>query len=292
MTPPADAPVRPPRPRTVTIAFWLQLTIVAVLLGLVALLVVQAVDWNAQIDQAARAVPDADPDEVRGERVGNVVMSVLFGLPALLLAAWMAATALPVRRGGNTARILVFVAGGTELLICLAQGCSGMMFAPLIFATGFEEEGGTSVDPDDEYWQESRFIETLYDSPDPFDEVLFPLAGIGILTVLMLTAAVVLLLALPPAHRWFVPRTTAPTPPVPFAPLPPPGYGYHLPVVPPGYGYYPPAVPPGYVPAPPAFQICPDPAAHLGSPVDGPSPAGTPTGEGPSGSSGPVMPSS
>ncbi|MFI7574595.1 hypothetical protein [Micromonospora sp. NPDC049497] len=284
MTPPADAPVRPPRPRTVTIAFWLQLTVVAVLLGLVALLVAQAVDWNAQIDQAARAVPDADPDEVRGERVGNVVMSVLFGLPALLLAAWMAATALPVRRGGNIARIMVFVAGGAELLICLAQGCSGMAVAPLIFATGFAEEpypevGGTPADPGDDFWQESRFIETLYDSPSPFDQVLFPLAGFGILTVLMLTAAVVLLLALPPAHRWFVPVTTAPNPAVAFAPVPPPGYGYHPPAIPPGYA----PVPPGYVSAAPAFLICPDPAAHRPPPADGGRPAGTPGGEEPSG---------
>ncbi|MGN9811885.1 hypothetical protein ACTMSW_21310 [Micromonospora sp. BQ11] len=287
MTPPADVPVRPPRPRTVTIAFWLQLTLVAVLLGLVALVVVEAIDWNAQIDRAARAVPNADPDEVSGERVGNVVTSVLLGLPTLLLAAWMAATALPVRRGGNTARIMVFVGGGAQLLLCMAPACAGMISAPLFLASGFdeemypEEEGGTSVD---DPWSESRFIEALYDSPNPFDQVLFPLAAVGILTVLTLTAAIVLLLALPPAHRWFVPHTTAPTPPVPFAPLPPPGYGY---------GYQPAAAPPGYGYHPPAFLICPDPAAHLGPPPGGGAPpGGTPTGPEPAGPSGPVTPGS
>jgi hypothetical protein len=270
MTPPADAPVRPPRPVTVTIAFWLQLATVLVLLGLVALVVTQAVQWDGQIDRAVRAVPDADPDEVRGERWSNVTMAVVLGLPTLLLALWLAATARPVRRGGNVARILVFVAGGVQLVVCCGQSFVGAFVFPLLFAFGFDDgpyvegeypdEG--AVDPEADVWAESRFVEELYSRSDPFDAVLFPLAGLGVLTVLVLTVAVVLLLALPPAHRWFVPRA---------APAAPPPAAY--PVVP--VGYVPPTVPGGYHVVPPGYLICPDPAAHQAPPAPGSAGPGT-----------------
>lgn len=55
----AVPPPRPPRPGTVTVAFWLQLATVLILLGLVTLLVLAAVDWNDAIDKALRQVPDA-----------------------------------------------------------------------------------------------------------------------------------------------------------------------------------------------------------------------------------------
>ncbi|MER7888957.1 hypothetical protein ABTX15_03940 [Micromonospora sp. NPDC094482] len=269
MTPPAGAPARPPRPVTVTIAFWAQLATVLVLLALVALVIAQAVQWDGEIDRAVRLVPDADPDEVRGERWINITMALILGIPALVLAFWLAATALPLRRGGNTARILVFVAGGAQLLICLAQGCSGAFFVPLIFAGGIEDETfpeETPTGPDGDSWQESPFMQALYDSSNPFDAVLFPLAGVGILMVLVLTVAVVLLVALPPAHRWFVPRAASPALPVPPVGYPLPAISYP---VPPGY-----PIPPGY-PAPPGYLICPDPAVHL-------APAAPPAGpEGP-----------
>ncbi|MER5332490.1 hypothetical protein [Micromonospora sp. NPDC002717] len=285
MTPPADAPVRPPRPATVTIAFWLQLVTVLVLLGLVALVVTQAIQWDGQIDRAVRAVPDADPDEVSGERWSNVVGAVVLGLPALLLALWLAATALPVRRGGNVARILVFVAGGVQLVVCCGQSFAGMLLFPLLFGLGLSEpyaEGEYPdegpVDPEADFWAESKFIETLYSESDPFDAVLFPLAGLGVSTVLLLTLAVVLLLALPPAHRWFVPRaasSAAPPPPagyalIPVAYAPPAGPGAYTPAAWPGAhvpsawpgAHVPPAGPGGHQAVPPGHLICPDPAAH------------------------------
>ncbi|MFG3698772.1 hypothetical protein ACGF5C_12765 [Micromonospora sp. NPDC047620] len=318
MTPPADAPLRPPRPATVTIAFWLQLVAVLVLLGLVALVVTQAIQWDGQIDRAVRAVPDADPDEVRGERWSNVVGAVVLGLPALLLALWLAATALPVRRGGNVARILVFVAGGIQLVVCCGQSFAGVLAFPLLLGLGlgFDEpyaEGeypaDGSVDPEADFWAESKFVETLYSESDPFDAVLFPLAGLGVLTVLLLTLAVVLLLALPPAHRWFVPRAAfpaAPLPPagyavIPVAYAPPAGPGAYAPQawtgghVPPAWpgayaplagpgAYAPPAGPGAHVPpagsggpqaAPPGHLICPDPAAHQAASGPGDAETGT-----------------
>ncbi|SCL57459.1 hypothetical protein [Micromonospora peucetia] len=274
MTPPADAPVRPPRPVTVTIAFWLQLVAVLALLALVALLVTQAIQWDGQIDRAVRAVPDADPDEVRGERWINVTMTVVVGLPTLLLALWLAATAVPVRRGGNTARIMVFVAGGLQLAVCLCQGLFGALVFPLFFVLGFEEgpyvEGeypdGDSAAPEADIWAESKFSEALYAGPDTFDAVLFPLAGVGVLTVLLLTFAVVLLLALPPANRWFVPRTES-------LAVPPTAY----PVFP--VAYAPSLTPGGYRVAPPGYLICPDPAAHQ-PPPPGPGTSETGPAEG------------
>ncbi|MGC4760428.1 hypothetical protein [Micromonospora trifolii] len=262
MNPPATAS-RPPRPATVTIAFWLQLAVALVLLGLAALTVAEAVHFDGQIDRAVRLVPDADPAEVTGERQGNVAMTLILGVPAVLLAVWLAATAVPVRRGANLARILVFVASGAQLLVCFAQCCSGGFLVPLLTMP----EMGDEPPPDwDEEWETSTFFDTLYSGTDPWDDLFFPAAGLGVLTVLALSAAVVLLLALPPANRWFVPRTADEALPGPAWAMPGPTY------VPPGYGY--PTVP--FLPLPPGYLICPDPAAHLtpGAPSSPPGPTG------------------
>ncbi|MET8229376.1 hypothetical protein ABZS77_01680 [Micromonospora sp. NPDC005298] len=261
MSPPAT-PTRPPRPATVTIAFWLQLAVVLTLLGLAALTAVEAVHFDGQIDRAVRLVPDADPAEVAGERQGNVAMALIFGVPAVLLAVWLAVTAAPVRRGGNVARILVFVAGGTQLLVCFAQCCSGGFLVPLL--TTAETQGEPPAEWDGE-WETSTFYDTLYAGTDPWDDLFFPAAGLGVLTVLTLTAAVVLLLALPPANRWFVPATAPPDGPSAKTawPVPVPSYAYGYPAVPlvaPGPGV--PLLLPGQ-PVPPGYLICPDPAAHL-----------------------------
>ncbi|GIJ22252.1 hypothetical protein [Micromonospora lutea] len=249
----AVPPPRPPRPGTVTVAFWLQLATVLILLGLIALVVVEAVQWNAAIDRAVQRVPGADPEEVRAERWGSVVMAVVFGVPALLLALWLGLTAPRVRAGSNTARTMVFVAGGVQLLLCVVQGCLGAFLIP--FGLMFAMTDGPYIDetypeevppPVDDYWQESDFSEALYGQTSPFD-VFLPLAGLGVLLVFLLTVAVVLLLALPPAHRWFVPRAE------PAAAWPRGGgdipnahlVGYPMPM---GYPAYP--APPGHLPHP------------------------------------------
>ncbi|MDM4721579.1 hypothetical protein QTQ03_19020 [Micromonospora sp. WMMA1363] len=285
MTAPTDVPARPPRPRTVTVAVWLQLASVLVLLGLVALVIVQAVQWDGHIDRAVRAVPDVDPGEVSAERWGNVTGALFISVPVLLLAVWYAATARPVHRGGNVARILVFVGAGLQLLVCLGQGCLGVVFLPMLLAgAGFDEAYPDDGDPPAEFWEDSAFLDALYGTTDPFDAVFFPLGVLGALLVFLLTAAVVLLLVLPPAHRWFVaarpvppPLSTIPAPylaaePVPPAYAPPdyapPGY------VPPGYQ------PPGYFTVPPGYLSCPDPSAHAPSGaqvVDPGSPSGVDT---------------
>jgi hypothetical protein len=273
MSPPVTAP-RPPRPATVTIAFWLQLVVVLVLLGLAVLTVIEAVHFDGQIDRAVRLVPDADPDEVAGERQGNVAMALILGVPAVLLAVWLAVTAVPVWRGGNLARILVFVASGAQLLVCFAQCCSGAFLVPLLTTPGIDAEAAPEWDDE---WEPSKFFDTLYAGTDPWDDLFFPAAGLGVLTVLTLSTAVVLLLALPPAKRWFVPGAATEALPGPVWPMPAPYYA------PTGYGY--PSVPlvPGFLPPsqplPPGYLICPDPAVHLtpGAPSTSPGPAGPPT---------------
>ncbi|MFI0791883.1 hypothetical protein ACH4OY_04145 [Micromonospora rubida] len=266
MTAPVAAPVRPPRPTSVTVACWLQVATVLILLGLVALAVYEAVRLDGEISRVARLVPDADPAEVRGERDSNVFGTLFLGISLLLLAGWLAGTALPLLRGRNVARILVFVSSGGQLLLCLGPACSGMLLFPLVLALGFSEGMGPEGEPlpEEDLWQESRFLETLYGRQESHDAVIFPIVGISVLTVLLLTATVVLLLSLPSANRYFRPRAQPPAGPVPYvgwptAPLPP--------VAPAGAW-----VPAGY-PVPPGYLICPDPALHLAHPPTSSGPA-------------------
>ncbi|SCG48829.1 hypothetical protein [Micromonospora inositola] len=275
MTLPEAASARPARPAIVTVAFWLQLAAVVVLLVLVGLVVAEAVRYDGQIDRALRLVPDADPTEVSDERSGNVFMALVIGGPALLLAAWLAATALPLRRGGNTARILVFVAAGAQLLLCLGQGCSGVLLVPLALAAGMGDPGfdpAEGMPPDGADWEQSKFLDTLYAQGDPGDAV-FAIGGLGVLVVLALTVSVVVLLLLPEARRWFRPQPAVPA----GAPGLTAGYGYLSPgaVIP--YGY----PSPGVV-LPPGYMVCPDPALHLPQPSTGPE-RSTPAGPAPTG---------
>ncbi|MDG6103257.1 hypothetical protein Daura_17265 [Dactylosporangium aurantiacum] len=222
---------RPPRPAQVTVAFWLQLAAVVLLLGLTGLAIAHAVHYDREISRVAALVGSADPDEVRDERTGNVVATLFVGVPALVLAAWLSATARPVLRGSNVARVFVFVAGGGQLLLTLCQFCGGFLLLPLAFAV---PDGGDDVVVDDGVsWEEhSDFLDTLYADPDLFSEIFFGGALLVALTVLVLTLAVVLLVALPPAHRYFVPKAPQPWPPHPaLGPMP--------------------------------YYICPDPSAHL-----------------------------
>lgn len=242
----ADA-VRPARPAQVTIAFWLQLAAAALLLGLVGLVVANAVHFDGQISRVAALVPDADPAEVGSERAGNVFGALFIGVPTLLLAVWLTATAVPVLRGSNVGRILVFVAGGGQLLLCLLQMCSGLAIASFLFPIADEEVSGVDEVP----WEESKFIETLYSRSDSFADVSFLAGSSGALVVFTLTGTVVLLLALPPAHGYFVPRTA--TPPAPVWPAP-----VHY------SGGYPSPVP---------YVLCPDPSVHFPPVAAPPNPA-------------------
>ena len=232
MTSVATEPARPARPTSVTIAFWLQLAAVVILLGVVAATVTGAVLFDAEITRVARLVADADPAEVRGERTGNLVRTLITAVPAALLAIWLAATALPLRAGRNAARILVYVAGAVQLLLVCAQGCGAALVLPamFVFAGPIVAEpvpGEPPFGPDEIPWEESAFLDALYTNADPFTDLSFVAAGIAVPLLLVLTAAVIVLVSVPPAGRYFVPR----------------------------------AAPAG--PLPPGYMICPDPSLHL-----------------------------
>jgi hypothetical protein len=267
MLPPAEAPYRPARPSSVTVAFWLQLAVVVVLLLLIGLLIWHAVHWDAKIDRAARAVPDAHPAEVDSERFGNVIMSSMLGGLALLPAIGLAVTAPFVRQGHNAARILVFVAAGVPVLFGIGPGCVGAAFIPLAFVAAPPVEEPPPGSGTDGGWPESEFLNELYGNPDPADDTFLAAGWLGAGMVFVLIVAVVLLLALPPANRYFRPRPgpAAGLSPVAAQPFP---YVLH----PAGYGVH--GVPPGYL-------ICPDPAVHL---------AQRPTGADPSQSQPPQTP--
>ncbi|BCB82974.1 hypothetical protein [Phytohabitans suffuscus] len=249
-------PPRPPRPASVTVAFWLQFAAAAVLLIVLGLAVANAVYFDGQISRAVELVPEADPDEVNAERVGNIVSSVVTGGVLVATAAFLAATAVPALRGSNVARILVFVAAGAHILLCATPCVAGAAAAPIFLAAVPEEEPPEGVYAGEDFWQESRFIETLYTQTSPVEDGFFlgMTAGSGLEVLLVI--AVVILLAVPPANRYFVPRPPAPTWPGGYAP--PAAAGWPMAAPWPGT----PAVPHPGLP----YVICPDPSAHVPPP--------------------------
>lgn len=199
----SDAP-RPARPTEVTVAFWLLLAATVLLLGLAGSVVAYAVHFDGEISRAAALVPQAPPVLVSAERRGSVFLTLVVGMPALLLAAWLAATAVPVRRGSSLGRILVFVAAGGNLLFCVLQSCSGFLLLPLVMALGGDQVPDDGAPSDEAPHEESAFYQALYGDSDPLS-VLFPV-GLGTLLVLVFVVTVALLLTLPPARRYFHPQ--------------------------------------------------------------------------------------
>ncbi|MEH1130724.1 hypothetical protein [Micromonospora sp. CPCC 206061] len=234
-----------------TVAFWLQLAAVLALLLMVGLVVAYAVYFDGQISRAVELVPEADPEEVSGERVGNIVTSVVMGVMILAVGVWLAATAVPVLRGSNVARILVFVAAGAHLLLCAAPCLGGAALAP-IFLAGAPEEPSEGPYVGQEPWEESRFIETLYSQTLPFEDGFFLGMTVGFGIEVLLVIAVVVLLAVPPASRYFVPRR--PPPAWPGAYAMPAGAAWPMRPSWPGAS----AVPHPGLP----YVICPDPSIH------------------------------
>ncbi|WP_433363857.1 hypothetical protein [Dactylosporangium sp. CA-152071] len=213
-------------------AFWLQLAASAVLLTVVGMVVAYAVHYDAEISRAAGMVPGVDPREVDTERTGNLFSALFVGVPALVLALWLGITALPVLRGSNVARIFVFVAAAGQLLLITLQMCGGLLMLPLLATADWDSE---VVVDDGASWdspEASQFQSILWDRVEDFSDLAFLGGALGLFLVVTLSVAVVLLLALPPAHRYFVPRAAAP-------------------------------VPPAWPAYPGPYFICPDPSAHV-----------------------------
>jgi hypothetical protein len=215
------APAVRARPATVSVAFWLQLGVAAVLLLFAVLTVVEAVVYDGLIDRAAE-LTNADPDEVSSERGFNVEWAVLTGLPAVALLGLFAGTAVPVRSGSNVARILTCVAAGFPMVCCAAFGGLGALMALPLLALEDPEQLG-----EDPFWpDESPFYEKLYElqgtGVDSWLSGILPM--LLMLGFAMSTAAAVLLLV-PPSNRYYRPPAPPHVPPAypPVYPAPP-GY--------------------------------------------------------------------
>lgn len=237
------------RPTPVTVAFWLQLTAAFLLLALVGAAVAYAVYFDGEISRAAELVPDADPVEVEDERAANVIATLVVAVPMLVLGIWLAVTAVPVRRGSKAGRILVFVAAGGALLLCALQTCGVLLFAPVAFLADGEDP--SSAD-DDWLGEDSEFLKALYRGSDSLFDLLPLGVGLGVFLAVVLVGTVVLLLALPPANRYFVPGSVPPSPEQRW-----PGTNAGYPLMP-GHPVYLVGPPPAQGP----YLICPDPAAH------------------------------
>ena len=66
-------------------------------------------------------------------------------------------------------------------------------------------------------WEQSRFLDTLYGRTTAFDDAFFGGVAIGIGIELLLVITIAILVAVPPAHRYFVPRPPTPAWPAGYA---------------------------------------------------------------------------
>ncbi|RKR89120.1 hypothetical protein BDK92_3457 [Micromonospora pisi] len=260
-----------------TVAGWLLLAAAAVLLVDIALQVVYAISYHNRIDRIA-ALTRAAPDEVTGERLGNMVTTLIPGALALLLVIWLAACVPPLLRGRNVARIFALIPVGLTLLCCAGQGAVASIIPLLIFG-GLTDPmiGAPPIDPDfptdpdypgdpdyrgdPDYpdYAESDFYGQLYSESDPVWDTVTLLSPVLVLIATALAAGAAVLLLLPSANRYFSARRHLPT----YWP----GYGYPPPVGYPPVGYLPPGYPPGFTPAPPYGGVGSSPAPAFGDPT-------------------------
>ncbi|MFD0747348.1 hypothetical protein ACFQ1L_40235 [Phytohabitans flavus] len=222
MTVPVAAPPPPAerrRPATVTVAFGLQLGVVAILLALAALTVVEAVVYDGLIDRAAE-LTNADPEEVSMERASNVQITAFTTLAAVVLLALFAATAFPVRSGSNVARILTCVGAGIPALCCVACGGFGTLAAVLLIGFAPPED----LDEEGPWLEETPFYDKLFELESTGSAAwLGGLVPALIVLGCVLAIVVAILLLVPPSNRYYRP---------PLPPLTTPGYPFAYPVPP------------------------------------------------------------
>jgi hypothetical protein len=297
-----------PRPKQVTTAFGLQLGAAGSLLICAVLFAVGAIYYNGLISDAAAAT-GADPDDVSAERIGNLVTTLVVGVPTLLLGGWLLGTAFGLRRGSNTARIMSAIGLAAPLVVGVLYCCGLGAFAGILGVAfsdgGFDDSGYDDGDFSEfDYDGSSPFYDKLDNSDSGFSAVVSGLGGVFGLFATMLALAAGILLFVGPARRYFRPDKYPPGFPIagypvygfPQAygyqayPFPAPAYGPYAPgyaaappvpvhgPYPPGYGFYDPAMPPPEFPPPvPSYPFPPPAASEPPTPVPEPPASSEPT---------------
>lgn len=225
----------------------------------------QAIHYDSQIDEAARAVGAAAAD-VADERSVNLSGVLFRVIPTVILAAWLGVTAGFMRRRSNVARILALVGLAAPLALvalgCLVGGLVGFMFIAVAGESGTQSGPDSESDPfgydggSDVTWPGDAFYNELGRISDDGLSVAFSvIGGVAGLLALVLGIATAVLLLVRSTARYFKPLPMYPqygAYPYPY-PYPPAPYGYAPPPMP--YGYAPPpADPTSFAPGAPGFQ--------------------------------------
>ncbi|MBL7261733.1 hypothetical protein [Paractinoplanes lichenicola] len=278
-----SAPTPPPaRPTVVTVAFWLQVALVATLVLVVAVSIADTVHYNGLIDEAVRTTSTPDMTSISWEREDNIAGLLFVAVPMFVLAVWLGVSAIFVRRGSNVGRVLTWVGVGAPALLMLLSCLLGLLgvFAFAMIAIPFEDPSVYEDDPDftgDDF----AFSDTVYNLDDGGWSLAYDIiTAVGFVLILLLAVAVVVLLATSPAARWFRrgeperrplrPAFPYATPPAPYYPAA--GPYAPAPMYPPPTTSYPYPYPYPY----PAAWAAPSPFPPPAAPFTPPTPPASP----------------
>ncbi len=227
------APAAPPpvRPATVRAAVVVQIGAAALLLAGAVVAAVAAVLQNAAITEAARTVA-ADPMIVEEERFGNAFTAVVPGGICVVLALWFGGLTIGLWRGANVARILTMVGAGVPVLCGLCQCAGGLAMGALLVGL---PEGPPPSEFDPEIPAEPGLdrYDVFYAELDRVSTTVVWMPVVASLLAFLIFAAilaVVILLVMPSAHRYF--RPDGGRPDIRYVPVPYPVY--YWPGPPPG----------------------------------------------------------
>lgn len=201
--PPSGPPPARVRPATVTAASWL-LVIVAVIAAVYLIASVSAIsDYNAAFEEAFAGT---ESEDFAG--VAAIIAAIFTGGLYLLVAVTLAILAIFNNQGRNPARIVTWIVGG--LGVC----CGGLNLVGTALGDVTANMGGTEGAPDSEE-MERILTEHL---PSWLEPTLLTGNVLGVLVA----AAALVLLALPPSNEFFRKPREPFEPPAPGYP-PPPG---------------------------------------------------------------------
>ncbi|MDY7083831.1 MAG: hypothetical protein SYR96_01870 [Actinomycetota bacterium] len=207
----------PTRPAVVTVAYRLQVALVAALLIVVVVSVLDAVHYNGLINEAVRTTSEPDMTAVSWEREDNIAGLLFVGVPLFVLAVWLGISAVLVSRGSNVGRVLTWVGVGAPSLCVLMSCFLGVLgvFAFAMVALPFGDPAVYEDDPDfTGDFSGDAFTDTVYTADSGGLSLAYDIITTTCLMLaLLLAVAVVVLLATPPSARYF--RRGEPVPPAP-----------------------------------------------------------------------------